>query len=394
MNLGLASVLLRSSWAIDPVFAINSLSLVSDILAGRVEVDPDLSATHIRQGDVAVISIKGPLMKDDRACGPMGMANIGRLIKSYDAAPDISAIVLSIDSPGGTVDGTDILSRIVAESQKPVVAFIDGLAASAALWIAAGANEIFANSPMAEVGSVGVLLSFADFQPAYERQGVRFHTVTSDLSPDKVKLYEDLRAGKYDDYKNAKLNPLALQFQQWIRDNRPQVSDDHLTGKVYFAKDVMGVFVDSIGSLDQAISRAAALGASVNNSHAATSVKPNIHAMKSFPKLMALLAISALVVDEGASSLNEDQLQAIEDALAKANAPVSTADSDLEISSRDLRIAALEKDLADLRGLPAEKPAAAITSSDPGASDDGPTVRDDDSLIDGIAKIKREFGLA
>ena len=89
--------------------------------------------------------------------------------------------------------------------------------------------------------------------------GVKFHTITASTSPEKVKMWEDLRAGKYENYIKEILDPLDQKFMNTIRENCPNVEDKHLSGKTFFARDVMGVFVDSIGTLEDAILRAAEL---------------------------------------------------------------------------------------------------------------------------------------
>jgi protease-4 len=341
-------------------------------------------------------------MKHDQDCGPEGMASMGARIKYLASDPQIAGIVLNIDSPGGTVDGTEAFANIVSSIQKPVISFVNGLAASAAIWIASQADEVFASTELDEVGSVGVLLSFADFQPAYEKMGVKFHTLVSNLSPDKVKMYEDLRAGKYDDYKKERLDPIAERFQNVMREKRPNVKDEHLTGKVYHAKDVMGVLVDRIGSLDDAVARAFELADQQN-----TNPKPkNQKSMKHLATLLATLGLAELVTDEGHASLSVEHLEVIEIALNADNAGNTEIQSQLDaantqlterdntISTQNTRIQELESENAVLRGQPAEQPAAVITGADPiPGAESGTTVKEGMSLEDSIQAIKKEFGI-
>jgi ClpP class serine protease len=97
--------------------------------------------------------------------------------------------------PGGTVDGTEALANSVKSVEKPVVTFVDGLMASAAFWVGSQADEIIASTDTDEIGSVGVLLSFADLQPYWESLGIKFHKLVASTSPDKTKIWEDLRTG-------------------------------------------------------------------------------------------------------------------------------------------------------------------------------------------------------
>ena len=101
-----------------------------------------LNAANLPNGSVAVIPIRGIIMKDDVECGPRGSVSITKDIKSADTNPNIKSILLVVSSPGGTTSYTDILSDAVTNCTKPVVAFVEGMAASAAYWIISGADKI------------------------------------------------------------------------------------------------------------------------------------------------------------------------------------------------------------------------------------------------------------
>ncbi len=262
MKIGIPTALSKGVWAISPEVAFVYGSFVSSLLAGEnVQMDviaespyttvaSDSSGTQKR---VRVIPIKGPLTKETQMCGPIGMAEIGNQIMRADSSFDIDAILLDIDTPGGTVDGTIALAEVIRNTKKPIVAFVNGMAASAGMWIASAADKIIASTNFDSVGSIGVMTSFLDMQPMWEAAGVKFHTLLADQSSDKNKMFDEIRAGKYTDYIKERLNPLADAFRTFIRENRPNITDDMLSGKVYHAKDVIGSLVDSIGSFDAAI---------------------------------------------------------------------------------------------------------------------------------------------
>lgn len=393
MNFKFVSAILRGKWAIDPLFAINAAPVLADILNGKTalaESDNDDSDFSVDEGKkVAIITISGSLMKDDGPCGEPGMATIGQFIQAADNDKDIDAIVLSIDSPGGTVDGTMQLSDIVKSASKPVVTYVNGMMASAALWIGSSADEIFASSPFDEIGSVGVLLSFADVQPAYEKQGVKFHNVVSSLSPDKIKWFEEIRAGKYQDYIKENLDPIAAEFQETIKRNRHDVRDEHLTGKVFFAKDVMGVFVDQIGTIDDAIARASEL---------AKRNQPNINVKMNYERLTKAIGEDSLEFEaDGRRTFTTEEMQAIETALAvQQPEPAEDHSEELqaEISSRSEEIEKLKAEIADrdaqienLLAAPAAQPRQIVKDSDHGTSRDSDYLSKDD--VELYMKIKR-----
>ena len=355
------SAILKGNWLIEPNFAFAQGSLIASFINRQTEFTTEIlhpltafavDAKDINgakfnssegfkgapQNSVAVISVKGVLMKEDMVCGPAGTATLGRLIQQADNNPNISAIVLHIDSPGGTVDGTEALGNIIRNTQKPVVAFVDGLMASAALWIGSAANEIIASTDTDEIGSVGVIMRFADWQPHWEKKGVKFHTVAASTSPEKSKAFDELREGNYDAYIKEVLDPIDKKFMDTIKERFPSCEDKHLTGKVFFARDIMDVFVNSIGTLGDAVTRAYQLSnpEEENSNH---NLK-NRRSMKQFAKLNAVLGLDALESVDEAVSMNQEQLDLVESALLQNDQAVADARTEAE-TQRDAANASL-----------------------------------------------------
>ena len=166
-------------WAIEKSAMDKILSLMT--MSEKVKM-PEVTAgptPSMQSGSVAVISISGTLMKNPSIIERVffGATDMGDLTASVNAAASdksISGIVLNISSPGGTVAGTPELAGAVssANQKKPVLAYVDDLAASAAYWIASQAREIYA-SRQAVVGSIGVRMTMYDMSKAYEQAGVK-----------------------------------------------------------------------------------------------------------------------------------------------------------------------------------------------------------------------------
>lgn len=129
------------------------------------------------EGQVAIVAVHGSLMKHRASMsGGTSTVELRRTLRLLEQDPDIEGIVLHIDSPGGTVAGTQELADEIASFSKPVVAFIEDLGASAAYWIASQAEEIFANAT-ALVGSIGTYGVVVDASKAAEEQGIKVHVV-------------------------------------------------------------------------------------------------------------------------------------------------------------------------------------------------------------------------
>lgn len=130
------------------------------------------------QGATSVIQVHGPITRRPTAlsflCGGASTEEISAQLRDALADDGVDRIVLDVDSPGGTIDGIPELAAEIhaAREQKPIVALVDTVAASAAYWLASQANEIVV-TPSAKVGSIGVFAVHVDESRALELRGVR-----------------------------------------------------------------------------------------------------------------------------------------------------------------------------------------------------------------------------
>ncbi len=303
------------------------------------------SDTNISEGSVAVIPIRSEILKYDQPCGPRGSQSILTDVKSADQNPNIKSILLVVDSPGGQVTGTDLLADAISNSTTPVVAYIEGMAASAAYWIISGASKIIASSDLDRIGSIGTMLMVEDLKPALEAQGVKFHEVYASLSVDKNKDFNQVLDGNYEAYQKNVLDVINNKFLSSIKTNRPAVEDSTLTGKIYFAPEAIALgLIDEIGSLDHAISLADSLTNEENiqsiNHETKNSepmkIKMTWKAIQSFFKMDPATLDAQELTDERVQQIN-DQLatvtarnEELENLLTAETAAKETALSDLE----------------------------------------------------------------
>lgn len=260
--------LLKGAWFVHKKSIEGQLQTVYDFLNNKFVMDDNQEemkmtipyTLQISSGspegagkNVSVIPIMGSLMKKDY-CGAAGMQTIVQRIKEADEADSVSGIILHIDSAGGTVDGTQELANTVKNTKKPILAFADGLAASAAYWIGSSADKFIAKDTTTEVGSIGVVLSFIDSQKMMEDKGYVFHDIFADQSSEKWKEMLDAQKGDYSTLKEWTLNPLATEFQEAVRENREGVSEKALKGRVFLARQAKKLkLIDGIGDFDYAL---------------------------------------------------------------------------------------------------------------------------------------------
>lgn len=124
---------------------------------------------------IAAIHILGPLGKNlsqiEQSCGATGFEQI-RADYATALASGARGILLKFDSPGGTVQGTPELAALIASKPLPTVAYTEDMMASAAYYLAAGADAIVATSS-AEVGSIGVYIPWMDYSQQLAAEGLR-----------------------------------------------------------------------------------------------------------------------------------------------------------------------------------------------------------------------------
>jgi len=125
---------------------------------------------------IGMLRLHGPIYPR----GDSGLEGFTARLNSLVANPDVGAIILDVDSPGGAVAGTSEAADAVraAKAVKPVYALADSLAASAAYWIASQASQLWV-TPSGAVGSIGVIGMHMDVSKALERAGMKATVITS-----------------------------------------------------------------------------------------------------------------------------------------------------------------------------------------------------------------------
>jgi signal peptide peptidase SppA len=158
-----------------PYFALLE-AYAPQLLAGP-EARPQKAALTLAAGQVGILGVLG---HSGDWFADTDYSQIRASVKRALADPSVKTVDLVIDSPGGSVLGLPETADVIhaANRVKPVRAFVTGIAASAAYWLASQASSITL-TPSGEVGSVGVLDLHADISNALEMQGVKLTAVTA-----------------------------------------------------------------------------------------------------------------------------------------------------------------------------------------------------------------------
>jgi capsid assembly protease len=236
-------------------------------LVAPVAARPTAQPAGNSPGVVAVIPVWGVIshrahMVDDM-CGPGGTSTekLQSAIRSAVADPNVKAIVLDIDSPGGSVFGVQELADdiLAARDIKPILANANSLAASAAYWLGTAASELHV-TPSGEVGSVGVYAAHVDVSKSQELKGLK----TTLISAGKFKIegnpYQPLDPeaaaqiqARVNDYYDGFVKAVAKHRGVGVQ----AVRDGFGQGRTVGAKDaVTAGMADQVATLDQTIQRA------------------------------------------------------------------------------------------------------------------------------------------
>jgi capsid assembly protease len=216
---------------------------------------------YAMHGDVAVIPVEGVIgRKFSNTLHSSGVTSVDvlqRLIESASADPRVSALVLSIDSPGGLARGVPEAAAAVAAANhaKTVVAYVDGQAASAAYWIASQAYAIY-TTPSASVGSIGVYSAILDMSVAYAAAGARVEVFRSGkhkgMGVPGTSLTDEQRA-----MIQASVDSLAADFKAAVRAGRGSVADDVMQGQSFDVPTAIAAgLVDGTSTLAAAVADA------------------------------------------------------------------------------------------------------------------------------------------
>lgn len=180
------------------------------------------------------------------------------------ADPDVSAIILAIDSPGGTVDGTQELADLIysARDQKPVIALADGTMASAAYWIGSAASQVFMSSLTNIIGSIGVVQAHVDVSQAENMEGRKTTEITAGKFKRIASSYAPLTPEGRATMQDQVDQPYGV-FVAAVARNRGVSQDtvlqDMADGRVFIGQQAIDAgLVDGVSTLDALIARASA----------------------------------------------------------------------------------------------------------------------------------------
>lgn len=235
------------------VFVVGSFIWIGNMVThfGQGEIDKKVS-----KNSILMLEMKGVIMDGKKFL---------KALTKYRDDENIKAIVIQMDSPGGVVGPSQeiyaAIKKVREEYKKPVVVVSTGLMASGAYYAAVAADKIVV-APGTMMGSIGVIMEFANLEKLYDWANISRYTITSGKYKDSGAEYRAMRDDERELFQNM-INDVYAQFRTTVKEGRKlsdEVMDQYADGRVFTGQQgVQYGFADQVGMTDDAIQIAADL---------------------------------------------------------------------------------------------------------------------------------------
>jgi len=230
---------------------------------------PDPLEEQVLDGDagpkILLLEIDGVISREP-AGGVLRVSDenpVSRIREELDKAradPQVKALLLRVDSPGGTATASDVVYREVLRFKRergvPVVAYLLGTAASGGYYVAMAADHIVAH-PASISGSIGVLFMGVNVAGLMEKLGIEDQTIVAGAQKDAGSPLRRMRPAERRHFQTI-VDELHAFFQSVVVEGRPELDADRVAklsdGRVFSARQALDAgLVDEIGGTEQAL---------------------------------------------------------------------------------------------------------------------------------------------
>lgn len=197
---------------------------------------------------VSVLTVDGPITRNGGGCSYGSIDHRNMMINAANH-PLCRGHIFIINTPGGSAWAKNDYEQAINYARslgQPVIAFIDGMCASAGMYLASLCDERYYMHPKDEIGCIGVMASFYTQADGSKNQFTdeTYHELYDPESFDKNREFRDI-ANDGDSEKLVKeLAELGVEFRADIKKACPAAKDEHLHGKVFDAEEVKGILMD------------------------------------------------------------------------------------------------------------------------------------------------------
>lgn len=282
--------ILFSAWGCNPTGSFKITAMPRDL---TMEEEVVTRAPGFVSNRIAVIEVSGILMNAHiPGLFSEGEHPVSFTVEKLKAAAEdgrVKAVVLRINSPGGSVTASDSLYQEVLEFKrktgKPVVAYFQDVAASGGYYLACASDEIMAQRTSV-TGSIGVIMQMMDFSRLINMIGVSADAIKSGEFKDTGSPFRTMRKDERDVFQGL-VDGFYEQFIDTVQAGRPKLDRKQILkladGRVYTAEQALeNGLIDRIGTMNDAIesakNKAGIKAANVVMYHRPFDWTPNIYA--------------------------------------------------------------------------------------------------------------------
>jgi hypothetical protein len=296
------------------------------------------TSSDVKEPFVNLMTINGPITRNGGACSYGSVHHRDMMMEAADNKNCIGHIFY-INTPGGSAWAKNDYQQAIdyAHSKnQPVIAFVDGLCASAGMYLAALCDERYYMHPKDEIGCIGVMAAFYTEKDGSkcEYTNETYHELYDPESFDKNKEIRDIANDDNDELLIADLARLGVEFRADVLKACPNAKDEHLHGKVFAAEEVDGILMDGQKSLNEVFNRLIDLSASKGSKAGKTAQKSlfynnqstTIDMTNKYQNVAKACGAEELQVNEEGTFMNAQLLDQLEQNLAQQQEAIAERD--------------------------------------------------------------------
>jgi protease-4 len=315
---------------------------------------------------VSVLTVDGPITRNGGGCSYGSIDHRDMMMRAANH-PLCRGHVFIINTPGGSSWVKNDYEQAIQYARslgQPVIAFVDGLCASAGMYLASLCDERYYMHPKNEIGGIGVMAAFYTEAngSTHKFTNETYHELYDPESFDKNRAYRDIANDANDEELIKVLAELGVEFRADVKKACPNATDEHLHGKLFYAEDVTGILVDGQSTFMEVVQRAFALydgreqpikreevvepdpnpDEDPQNEPEATNTNTNIN-MENYPLICSACGLQAgeIAVTEEGAYMNASLLDSLEAHMKEAEQKVTDAEQ---------KVTTAETTLAELQG--------------------------------------------
>ena len=229
-------------------------------LQSYLDVDVEDAAPRESKNRIAIVFAEGEIVDGNGSSTQIGGNSLSRQLRRLRMDPAVKAVVLRVNSPGGSAVASDLIQReiILIQKEKPVVVSMGYVAASGGYWISAYSNRIFAE-PNTITGSIGVFGLLPNVKRLANSVGITWDSVQTS----KLGAMQTLSRPKTEAELARIQTSVDMIYSEFIRKVsegrrlKPEFVNEIAQGRIWSGKEAIKLgLVDELGGLGQAIDHA------------------------------------------------------------------------------------------------------------------------------------------